>query len=337
MAAWLEDAANPERPAIRVIPTADGGLDAALAEAVTAGADLILGPLEREAVLALLDGRELPLPVLALNIVPVEERPPLGDPGNRLLQFGLLPEHEAAAAAEYAARQGWHAPALILPEGAWGERLRAAFERQHASLSGGPVTVHRYREGGDYQGLVRALLAGGEEAAAPQPAAAPTAAATDPSVRPGWPGFVFVAGRSADVRQLVPYLRYYGAGALPRATTSLTWTGQVAPDQDLDLDGTLITEVPLLLGAASVGTVPFEQARAAWPRRGAQAWRLFAFGLDAYRLALNYGDLRLGRIGGLDGATGQITLEEGGTVQNHPGWAVFRGGRPRPLDAGVAP
>jgi len=343
MAAWLEDKANPERPTLLVIPTGNEGPDAAVAQAIEAGADLILGPLERESVLALLDGRELPLPTLALNIVPADERPPLADPGQRLLQFGLLPEHEATAAAEHASRQGWPRPALILPEGAWGERLRVAFLARHTELGGGAISVTRYRNGGNYQALVREVLAGGERvdavppaaaAGAATPAAAPDGQAEDASDRPG---FIFVAGRSADVRQFVPYLRYYGAGGLPRATTSVTWTGQVAPDQDLDLDGTLITELPLLLGPTAGSPVSLELARAAWPRRGAQEWRLFAFGLDAYRLARHYGDLRLGRVSDLEGATGRLTLDAGGIVRNHPAWAVFRGGRPRPLDEASSP
>lgn len=349
MAAWMEDAANPERPAVLVIPTGGQGLEAARARAIEAGADLILGPLERESVLELLDGRELPVPTLALNIVPEEERPPLGDPGQRLLQFGLLPEHEAAAAAEYAARQGWTSPALILPEGPWGERLRAAFEARHAQFGGAAPTVARYREGGDYQGLVREVLRGrvslagvtrtggagagaaGVEAPGVEAPGVNAAGVGVGAGEPGQPGFIFVAGRSADVRQLIPYLRYYGAGGLPRATTSLTWTGQVAPDQDLDLDGTLITEVPWLLDPPVESMVSPKEARAAWPRRDAAAWRLFAFGLDAYRLALGFGDLRLGRVTVLEGATGQLTLDAGGTVRNRPAWAVFRGGRPRAL------
>jgi outer membrane PBP1 activator LpoA protein len=322
MAAWLEDAANPERPVVAVYSTAAEGVDATYARAVEEGADLVLGPLAREEVLLLLDGRELALPTLALNVVPEQERPPVADPGNRLLQFGLLPEHEAVAAAEYAARQGWQPAALILPQGPWGDRLRQAFVSRYQALVGGTVEVARYAEGDDFRGLVRSMLG--------------TAAADDDGYAPAngndLPGFLFLAGRSVDVRQLVPYLRYFGAAHLPRATTSLVWTGQVAPDADLDLDGTLVTELPWYLGEATAATpVSASGASEVWPGRSAQAWRLFAFGLDAYRLARHYGDLKLQRVGVIDGATGQLTVDAFGVIDRRPAWAVFRGGRPTPL------
>lgn len=329
MAGWMQQASNPERPTVLIMNSDEGGFDAAYARAADAGADLIVGPLEREDVARLLDGRQLLLPTLALNVGAGPETAATADPTGRLLQFGLLPEREAEQAADYAVQQGLNTSVLILPAGLWGERMQSAFAARFQSLGGTVLRTLTYAEGEEnFQGLVRRALDLPEVSATSEDQGYTVAEGA------GLPGFIYVGGRSREVRQILPYLRYFGAGHLARATTSQTYTGTVAPDADLDLDGTLMTEIPWLVDETGVGAELRGPGREAWPARGAQEWRLFAFGLDAYQLALRFGDLKLGRLLSLKGATGHLSCGDGGVIQHQMIWTVFRGGRPRTLLGG---
>lgn len=321
IAAWMEDSLPTQRPTVVFLPYQAGQLAAAYGAAESAGADLVVGPLEREAVAELLAIENPGIPTLALNVA---EPSPLGVPqasNGRVLQFGLLPEREAVQAADYASTTPQRSAVALVPEGIWGDRVLKAFKERLDQQGGRLLRSATYRESeADFQGLVRRLLDLPSRSSddSPYPAAEGTEL----------PGVLFVAGRSREVRQILPYLRYFGVGGVTRVTTSQSYTGAVAPDADLDLDGTLMTELPWLLGETGSVSPTLATASAAWPGRQAQAWRLFAFGMDAYRLAMHYGDLTLGRLTVLSGATGSLTVGEGDVIENLWSWSVFRAGRP---------
>ena len=67
MAAWLEDTANAERPAITVMDSAGADVVALYHQAVADGAEFVVGPLQKSEVALLAAEPDLPVPVLALN------------------------------------------------------------------------------------------------------------------------------------------------------------------------------------------------------------------------------------------------------------------------------
>lgn len=302
------------RPELRVYDTAgtaQGAIDAyqlALAD----GADQILGPLSRDEVQALFSQDALATPVLALNRAALP--PPPGS-----ASFALSPEDEGVAAAERMVRRGLLRVVVVSAGDDSAQRSLDAF-REHFRARGGQIlTEARIADGMlDYAPVLRAALAaaGGGE---------------------GEHDAVFLALRGPQARLLVPQLAIAGFGSRPLVATSQILQGSGDPRLDRDLDGIEFPEHPWLLGSRSDLPDPVRTSRRLASARGGGA-RLFAFGLDAYRLA---GYLEhLGRQSGawINGATGELRLDAFGNVLRIPAWGVFSGGRPRPaLDGALTP
>src|SRR5699024_6895039 len=142
MAAWYEQRDN--RPMVRQYDTAEGEIDALYEAAVAEGAELVIGPLDKQQVAELQQREELLVPVLALNRSESGEAAP-----EHFYQFGLAPEDEALLLAETAARQR-HQRALILSlSDDSSQRVVQAFAERWQEL-GGEVVGQLALDGGEH-------------------------------------------------------------------------------------------------------------------------------------------------------------------------------------------
>lgn len=117
-----------DNPNIQLIVKNDGGSPdgarKAAEEAITEGAEIILGPLFAKSVTAAADvGRRAvpPVPVLAFS----NDRSVAGN-GAYLISF--LPEPEVQRIVDYAVRQGKRRMAALIPDNTYGHRVEAAFQ-----------------------------------------------------------------------------------------------------------------------------------------------------------------------------------------------------------------
>lgn len=277
-------------------------------QALNDGAGQIIGPLGRDEVAALQALPELPVPVLALN----RDGQPL-PPGHAM--FSLSPEDEAVAVAERLLRSGLTRVIAIGNGTESAERSLVAFGR-HLSERGGRLlaSVNIDPQASDFSGpLASAFAASGADGH----------------------DAVFMALRGPEARLLVPQLAVAGFEPRPMLATALVQIGTGNSRLDRELDG---IEFPDLVWPMSAvpGTPSGALAqRALASARGGGA-RLFAFGMDAFRLS-GYLEVLANDPGALlEGATGELRLDAFGNVVRQPAWAVFRGGRSRPLvDGGL--
>ncbi len=277
---------------------------AAYRRAVADGAERVVGPLAREAVAAIFEQPELPVPVLALNQADSGTTPPAGS-----LAFGLAPEIEGALAAEHMRDAGIGEAAVIAASEDWAERAVQSFRAQFESLGGRIAGTARLKDGEvRYASLIRQAL--------------------------GEPGNaqgrgLFLGLRPAQARLLMPQIRLVDA-SLPVFATSHMYAGSDNPASDRDLDGIEFCDLPWLFDASTGLPRHDEMARAIESARGANG-RLFALGLDAYAL-LPYLDWLRGHPDDyLPGATGQLVVDPFGRVQRHLTWARFENGLARPV------
>jgi outer membrane PBP1 activator LpoA protein len=277
-----------------------------LQQAAAEGADAAIGPLQKEAVQQLVRAGELEIPVLTLNRVPLGISPP----GN-LFQFGLAPEDEAAQAADKAWADGAVTALALVPEGDWGERLLHSFRERWESL-GGELTGYRTYdpEQNDFTESIRGLLRQSQTRGA---------------------GALFLAANWTKARQLWPQLQFHTPADLPVYTTSHIYTGRFTHPQDLDLVGLTFPDIPWILapegrGAITPERLPPELAN----NRGALA-RLFALGIDSYRLLANLQRMRDFPASSLVGATGDLYLDGLNQVHRRLVWARMTSGGPRTL------
>ncbi len=125
---------DAHRPEIRIYDSGKTPAEAVAAynQAVTDGADHVVGPLQREAVGELFH-KDLSARVLALNHPDTGEVPPAGS-----AEFGLLPDAEGAQVAEHMHERGINRAIMITADTDWAERAKLAFRAQFEA-SGGRV------------------------------------------------------------------------------------------------------------------------------------------------------------------------------------------------------
>jgi outer membrane PBP1 activator LpoA protein len=306
------------RPRVKFYDTGSGVDEAVQAyrRAVADGAELVVGPLARDSVEALFAQPQLDTPVLALNRA--GNAPP--PPGS--LSFALAPEDEGIAAADRLLRRGARRVIAFSGGDESSERSLAAFRERFEQREGRVVAQAVLPEASpDYGPPIRqAIAAAGTRGASTGANAegAPVGVSVDADA-------IFLAARAAQARLLAPQLRVAGVYDLPIIATSQIAGGGANARMDRELDGVEFTEVPWLI--ATPPGLPSQESLAPQleSARGAGA-RLFAFGIDAFRLLGHLDLLASDPNQRLVGATGELRLDGFGQVQRTPAWARFANG-----------
>lgn len=327
-AAYFDAAStHAPRPAVRVYDstgTADGAVKA-YQQAVADGAQLVVGPLTRAAVGAVLGQGSLPVPVLALN------HPDNGTlPASGASEFALRPETEGAQAADHMVERGITRAYVIISDDDFAQRAAAAFKAELEARGGQVAGSARIPDGSvNYRSAIAGL---GVTGAAASPAVAPAPAeTTTPSTTMAGSGStgIFISMRPEQARLLLPQLRVARI-ALPVFATSHIYGGSDDPGDDNDLNGVEFCDAPWLFDAQA-GLPRHGDIAALLPAARGGAARLFAFGMDAWNLVPYIGWMREHPGSYLPGASGQLAADAFGRVRRVLIWAKFQDGVARPL------
>ena len=155
--------ANPGAE-LKIYDTSAQPLDQVLAQVQQDGASIVVGPLLKNNVEALMKSNTT-LNVLALN------QPEQVQNRANICYFALSPEDEARDAARHIHEQGKQAPLLLIPRSTLGDRVANAFAQEWQTLGGGVVLQQKFGSASE----LRAGVNGGAGIAlngSPQPAAA---------------------------------------------------------------------------------------------------------------------------------------------------------------------
>ncbi|HET7299274.1 MAG TPA: penicillin-binding protein activator, partial [Oleiagrimonas sp.] len=303
--------------------TADGAL-AAYQQAVTDGASLVVGPLTREGVSAIIALPMLSTDILALNRPDGQAMPP-----PRVTEFALRPEAEGIQAARHMFRRGLTQAVVMTSGDSSAQRAADAFKIQFEGL-GGHVTTMLTLDPAvvNYETQIQSLQLGGQPAGAAGTTPAPDASASA-NLHTG----IFLSMRPEQARLLMPQL-HLAAIKLPVFATSHIYAGEDNPVADGDLDGVEFCDAPWLFNAQ-----PGLPSRAAVATLLASArgtsGRFFAFGMDAWSLAPYLDWLRMHPGSYLPGATGRLSEDGFGHVHRTLIWASFDHGLAHPLDGNL--
>jgi hypothetical protein len=338
MAAWYADTDIESRPTILVRDSSSGDIWHTYNQAVEAGADFVVGPLERAAVTRLAKSTGMPVPTLTLNHADpapaVESGMPAPEPTSGLFQFALSPESEARLVAEHAWFAGHINAAVLAPVGAWGERVSTAFVEAWENLGGNVVEVQSYlNDGSDMSMSVRKLLDVDESEARYRSLVQVIGGDVKQEVRRRQDvDFVFMAAFPLQARQLRPRLDFHRAQDLPVYSTSHIYSGIADPQADRDIDGVIFGDMPWVLDSARSGGALRRQVGELWSNSLNAFVRLYAFGVDAYHLVKELGRLRAQHYAEYQGVTGNLSLNENNRIDRRLMWAQFKNGSPRVLE-----
>ncbi len=310
--------AQGRRTELRFYDSTDpAGIWPLYSRAVSEGAELVIGPLQKDAVAQLTRAGELPVPVLALNQIAIDAAPPAN-----LFMFSLSPEDEARQAAERAWLDGSRRPIILAPQGAWGDRLANAFEERWLSLGGSVAGVARYDTAShDYSETITQLLHLDQSEARHRKMQAWLGKKVEfePRRRDDVDA-VFIAARPVQAQGIRPQLQFHHAGELPLYATSHAWLGQLTSNQVEDMKGIMLPDIPWMLFADAED--PNSRATVAryLPKSGSGYARLYAMGMDAMRLAPHLKRLQSSRYESLDGSTGNLFMDETHQIHRQLVW-----------------
>ena len=327
------DAANtdPDKPKIITYDIGGDTAQAAdyYAKAVDEGADMIVGPLGREAVDAIIRDADLDKPTLLLSHTD-------GYAGaKQLFQFGLPPEQEARQAAERAYLDGHRQAAILYPESAWGERMINAFTAYWQRLGGIVLTSQSYIESeSDFSEPIKHLLnvTESEERKTLLEKKLGKKLKFEPRPRQDI-DFIFLAADARRGRLIKPQLNYHHAARVPVYATSHIFTGKNDPIRDRDLDGVRFGDMPWML--ISEGQIPElrQSLQGSWPHAYSDLDRLYALGMDSYAIIPHLNRISTEYAARFNGVTSGLSLDREGRLHRQLLWASFRKGIPRLLDS----
>lgn len=328
-------ATTPEAQRPKVI-IYDLGANPALApqvyeRAVHEGAQIVVGPLGREAADAIVHNTGLAVPTLLLSHT--DERP--AGPA-RLFQFGLPPEQEARQAAERAYLDGCRQAAILYPAGAWGERMMGAFSAHWQRLGGLTLASQAYSESdADYSEPVKQLLNISSSEARMASLEKRIGQKLVFESRPRQDiECIFLAASARSARLIKPQLNYYRARNVPVYSTSHIYGGKPDPAQDADLDGIRFGDMPWMLVPNGRIAQLRQSLQRDWPYAGTDLDRLYALGIDSYSIIPQLNRISTDTSARFTGVTSSLSLDRDGRLQRQLAWARFRNGAPRLIDEG---
>ncbi len=293
-------------------------------QAVSNGASMIVGPLDKDALLTLLTRSEFSVPVLTLNDIPGAELPA------NVYSFALTPEDEARQVAEYAWLDGHSRGIALYPQGRWGERVIEAFRQRWIELGGELVEDSSYvAEGRDFATPIRNLLNIDESYQRHKSLQRLLKENIKFEMRRRQDiDFVFLAAYPTQARQLRPQFDFFNASSLPVYATSHVYSGMINAKADRDMNGIIFGDMPWTLDKQADRQPLRDAVERNWGKERAAYSRLFAFGADAWQLIPNLERLSRYRFARLAGGTGSLRIDEYNRVQRGLSWARFRAGKP---------
>ena len=335
MAAWYES--RDEKPIIKIYNTDSDNIVARYAQAITEGADLVVGPLQKTAISKLIEQSEISVTTLVLNqydgeydIANLTSSSPLLP----VIQFGLSPEDEARQVAERAWFDGRARAISITTGDERSRRINDAFASHWQELGG--TLLEHVSIGQDVKELSDPVKGAlnidqSEQRSKTLRSRLQRSLKTETRRRQDV-DLIFMAVPPTIARQLVPRLRYYGTEDISLYSISNIYTGNINTREDSDINGVLFVDMPWVIDPENEYS-PLNRMIERYRKPAQSAYkRFYAFGIDAYRLIPQLAELSLQPSQQYEGKTGYIKIDEQGRVQRRLIWARFLDGKPELID-----
>lgn len=307
LAAHNADERTP-KPQVKVYDVNADNVATLYQQALQQGAQAVVGPMGRNASVALYSAFQRGFPVPTLMLYEPEELAARNPPPN-LWQFSLTPEDEARQVAEKAWKDGHHHATIAYLEGTWGERIAKAFADRWSLLGGQVLGTISFNKSNLKQRLKSI---------------------------PDTTQCVLLGAFAQEARLVPPYLKYFKKAPVSIYATSHVYDAEPQASLDRELEGVIFPDMPwvLLKGDWSENNSTPEplplytalQQQYSERMLGANK-RLFAFGIDAYRIILQLPSFTQK----LPGTTGLLSIDQYNRIAREMRWATFVNGLAKPF------
>ena len=141
---------------------------------------------------------------------------------------------------------------------------------------------------------------------------------------------IFIAANARQARLIKPQLKFHHAQDLPVYSTSNISSSASTPADDRDLNDILFVDMPWMLDNSN--NRDFQQVARLWPEASQRFSRLFALGIDAYRMIPSLRRLMINPEESRAHHTGNLTVDEFGRVRRTLLLATYENGVARMLE-----
>lgn len=315
---------NNNRPRIKIYDIDVTGTTQAYAQAISEGANFVVGPLLKEEVqeLAVVG---ISAPTLTLNFLPEQSPRSVG-----FYQFSLSPEDEARQVARRVTALGQYRALALAPNNAWGKRLLTSF-RTELQVHGGQILDYQLYDPSnpDFSNGIKHLLLIDESRARRDRLSANIGIQLEYEPRRRADiDLIFLAARATSGKLIRPQLRFHYAGAVPTYSTSAIY--QEGSRNNSDLNGIMFPDVPWVIAPDGLSLTVRETLGKYWPDQADRRSRLYALGFDAYRLIPIVNSGSNGQE--IEGMTGTLYFDGRKRILRRLPWAKIQRGRPILMD-----
>ncbi len=294
-----------ELPQLHFYNTDGQPIDQLYQQAVAAGADLIIGPLQKDKVSEFLT-MPTQVPIITLNYLANGMPPPLN-----VIQFGLAAEDEAIQLA-HAARIKNYRNALILQSSSdWSRRASDAFIQQWQADDGVVLSNTILSVPDNYSKEIESslLLPDSQQRLQRIQNIIGQTMEFTPRRRNDI-DIIILFANSKQAKRIKPLLSYHYAGRLPVYSSSHVNDGVKKRKNNRDLNGIVFNEIPWVLSNNKV-----KKQAAKRYQNSKNLGRLFAMGVDAFYLHPRIQQLQQSPDSALQGLTGTLTLSNNRIVR----------------------
>ena len=283
-------------------------------EATREGTDMVIGPLLKKNVDALLKHSPLPTPAITLNYASDAENIAKGE----VFQFGLYPEDEAEQIARKLLDKEYNSVVVMAADNEWGERMVRRFSEVYLRLESTIQEIYYYdTEFEDYAPSVQSLfhLSQSIQRYADIEQVVGREMDFKPRIRDDINAAVLFANYQNAIL-IYPLMKFYYADELPVYASSHAY--EPGKEKLLrELDGLVYNDIPFIVDPVRY---PNSEQVKEFPR-------LYALGKDAYRLINSIRRISISSTE-LSGATGYISVDENRRLHRRLNWARFNKGKP---------
>lgn len=294
-------------------------------QALQDGAQLIVGPLTKDDVVAFSRCYQEEVPVLSLNYLPDSSNTP-----KHFIQFGLSPNQSAEQAADYAIQHGIAKIMLINPENDWGFAVRQSFMDRFRQLGGRIIINYNFADHiAAHNHLDEALnIDQSQSRADTLKSILQEKFKTLPRRRQDIQGIMLIANAQQG-RQIHPFLDFYYAQNLPIIAISDIYDGYPNPFHDRDLEGIIFNDIPWVFDVKNPRQPMLQKQLATLSAKNFKInKRMYGLGIDSYLLATQWNRLSILPGFPLHGITGNLYVNQHNEIYRQLIWARFKHGKP---------
>lgn len=226
-----EEQSETTVPQIKFYDSTAGEISTIYQRILQEGADLVIGPLEKQMIQQLIDSNTLETPMLALNQIE-------GISQNNLFQLGLNPRDEIEQVAAVAWQAGHRRALVFVPKTTMGERTGRLFSEYWEALGGTTLEIESYASETKELSKSISTLLNLDESMSRRRRLQSHIGKLEFTPKPRFDAdMLFILAKPTVARIIRPLLSFYRVNTLPVYATSKVYSGKQDPSQDRDLSG----------------------------------------------------------------------------------------------------